>query len=99
MKFFLVEGIIKNPSLMNKNLLKEHMDYSQKAMDDGLILMSGLKSNMSGGLSIMKAEYIETVEDYLSSEPFKVHDILDYKVTEFSPHYFSQSISEYISTK
>lgn len=99
MKFFLVEGIIKNSNLMNKNLLKEHMDYSQKAMDDGLILMSGLKSNMSGGLSIMKSESLEAVEDYLSAEPFKVHDILDYKVTEFSPNYFSQSISEYINAK
>lgn len=99
MKYFLVEGIIKNSNLMNKDILKEHMNYSQKAMDDGSILMSGLKADMSGGLFIMKSESLEKVNDYLSAEPLKVHNIQDYKVTEFSPHYINKSLSEYIDVK
>lgn len=91
MKYFIVEGIIKNSELMKENIMKEHMGYSQKAMDEGLILMSGLKSDMSGGLFIMKAESLEKVENYLSAEPLKVNNIQDYKVTEFSPHYFNES--------
>ncbi len=49
MKYFIVEGIIKNPNPIDENTMKEHMAYTQKAMDEGLILMSGLKVNMSGG--------------------------------------------------
>lgn len=69
MKFFIVEGTIKNPDLINDNIMKDHMSYSQKAMDKGLILMSGLKSDMSGGLFIMKSESIDDVHNYLSAEP------------------------------
>ena len=97
MRYFMVEGLIKNPDLINDDIMKEHMAYSQKAMDKGLILMSGLKSNMSGGVFIMKAESIEKVEDYLSQEPLKLSGIQDYRVIEFAPHYFNQSPSEWFN--
>ena len=91
MKYFIVEGIIKNSDLSNETIMKEHMAYSQKAMDKGLILMSGLKADISGGLFIMKSESLESIENYLANEPLKVHNLQDYKVTEFSPHYFNES--------
>ena len=97
MKYFIVEGMIKNQNPVDENTMKEHMAYSQKAMDKGLILMSGLKSNMSGGVFIMKAESIEKVEDYLSQEPLKLSGIQDYRVIEFAPHYFNQSPSEWFN--
>jgi len=97
MKYFIVEGIIKNPNPVDENTMKEHMAYTQKAMDEGLILMSGLKVDISGGLFIMKAESLEKVEDYLSAEPFKVSGIQDYRVIEFSAHYFNQSPSKWFN--
>ena len=72
MKYFIIEGILKTQNPIDENTMQEHMAYSKKAMDEGLILMSGLKSNMSGGIFIMKAESIEKVQNYLSSEPFKL---------------------------
>ncbi|WP_368260008.1 YciI family protein, partial [Clostridium paraputrificum] len=71
MKYFIVEGMLKDSSLINDDIMKKHMAYTQKAMDKGLILMSGLKDDMSGGIFVMKAESIEEVEGYLSEEPFK----------------------------
>ncbi|MBO3444926.1 YciI family protein [Clostridium sp. CCUG 7971] len=97
MKYFIVEGIIKNSDPIDENTMQEHMVYSKKAMDEGLILMSGLKENMSGGIFVMKAESLEKVEDYLSDEPFKLSGIQDYQVIEFSPHYFNQSPSEWFN--
>lgn len=91
MKYFIIEGILKKSEPIDENIMKAHMAYSKEAMDKGLILMSGLKSNMSGGLFIMKSESLEKVEEYLSSEPFKLANIQDYHVIEFSPHYFNQS--------
>lgn len=95
MKYFMVEGTLKNPNKIDDNIMKEHMAYTQKAMDEGLILMSGLKSDMSGGLFVMRAESIETVKEYISNEPFKTYNIQDYKIVEFDPHYFNQSPSEW----
>ena len=90
MRYFIVEGTIINADLMNDNIMKNHIEYTQKAMNEGLILMSGLKEDMSGGLFIMKSESIEKVDNYLCNEPLKVNGIQVYKIVEFSPHYFNQ---------
>lgn len=95
MKYFIVEGTLKKQEKVDESIMKEHMAYTQKAMDTGLILMSGLKADMSGGIFVMKSESIEKLEEYLSSEPFKVSGIQDYKVIEFSAHYFNQSPSKW----
>ena len=48
MKYFIVEGVIKNPSAMNEIILEEYIEYAQKGMNLGLILMSTLKADMNG---------------------------------------------------
>lgn len=97
MKYFIVEGMLKNSEKIDENIMKEHMAYTQKAMDEGMILMSGLKSDMSGGIFVIKAESIEKLETYLSNEPFKLYGIQDYKFTEFDTHYFNQSPTEWFN--
>ncbi|CEP44522.1 YciI family protein [Paraclostridium sordellii] len=95
MKYFIVEGILKSTDEIDKDTMTKHMNYSQKAMNEGLILMSGLKENMSGGIFIMKSDSIENIKEYLDNEPFKLEGIQDYKIVEFSPHYFNESPSEW----
>ncbi|CEN77594.1 YciI family protein [Paraclostridium sordellii] len=97
MRYFIVEGILKSKDEIDKDTMTKHMNYSQKAMDDGLILMSGLKKNMSGGIFIMKSDSIENIKEYLDNEPFKLEGIQDYKIIEFSPHYFNESPSEWFN--
>lgn len=97
MKHFIVEGMIRNPERINDEIMKEHMQYTQKAMNSGLILVSGLKSDMTGGIFMMKSESIQILENYLKEEPFKVHGIQDYKITEFSAHYFNQNPDEWFN--
>ena len=95
MKYFIVEGILKDSDKINEDIMKEHMAYTQKAMDEGMILVSGLKSDMSGGIFVIKSESVEKLESYLSKEPFKLYGIQDYKVVEFNAHYFNPSPSEW----
>ena len=47
MKYFIIEGILKNTEKMNDEIMKEHMAYTSKAMESGLILMSGLHEEYS----------------------------------------------------
>ena len=96
MKYFIIEGILKNPQVINDEIMKEHMAYTGKAMESGLILMSGLKEDMSGGIFFMKSESQEQIEDYLSNEPFKKYDIQEYKVTSFQPHYVNENSKEFL---
>ena len=89
MKYYMVEGIILDAGKMDDAIMKEHMAYTQKAMDKGLILLSGLKEDMSGGIFIMKADSGEEIGAYLAEEPFKKSGVQEYKVTEFQAHYFN----------
>ncbi|MDM0454585.1 YciI family protein [Clostridium perfringens] len=95
MKYFIVEGILKDSDKINEDIMKEHMAYTQKAMDEGMILVSGLKSDMSGGIFVIKSESVEKLKSYLSKEPFKLYGIQDYKFVEFNAHYFNLSPSEW----
>ena len=74
MKYFMIEGMILDADKMTDDIMKEHMAYTQKAMDEGTTLLSGLKTDMSGGVFIMKSDSKEKIEKYLSQEPFKIQD-------------------------
>ena len=52
--------------------------------------MSGLKADMSGGLSVMGAEDAGQLQDYLDNEPLFVHGIQEYRVVEFDIHYVNK---------
>lgn len=89
MNYYMIEGVILNADRMNDELMQEHMIYTQKAMDEGMVFLSGLKSDMSGGLFLMKAETLEQIETYLANEPFHVNGIQDYRVIPFAYHYIN----------
>lgn len=99
MKYFIIEGTIKDADAMNDEILKEHMLYTQKVMNQGLILMSTIKSDMSGGLFIMQSESLENLETYLNEEPFKLAGIQEYRVIEFNPHYFNEASNKWFKSE
>lgn len=42
MKYFIIEGILKDKNPIDENTMKEHIAYSKKAMDEGLIIQYNL---------------------------------------------------------
>ena len=90
MKCFLVEGNIKDAGRMTDEIMNEHMACTRAAMERGMIFMSGLKEDMSGGLSVMGAEDAGQLQDYLDNEPLFVHGIQEYRVVEFDIHYVNK---------
>ena len=91
MKYFIVEGTINDAAGMNDEVMKEHMAYTQKAMDAGMILMSALKEDMSGGIFIIRAESVDEVERYLADEPMGRYGIQRYRIIGFMPPYVQSS--------
>ena len=91
MRYFLVEGIIRAAENMDDAIMKQHMAYTQKAMDQGSILISGLKADMGGGVFIIRTGTADQLEEYVDHEPFKLHGIQDYRWVEFTPHYVNPS--------
>lgn len=72
--------------------MKQHMAYTQKAMDEGMIFLSGLKKDQSGGIFLIKSDTEERLKDYLDHEPMHVYGIQDYHYVEFDAHYISEDL-------
>lgn len=88
MKFFIIEGTL-NTDKIDDTLIQDHISYTNTKIEDGLIFLSSLKADMSGGLFIMKGNCIDDIHKYLENEPFYKAGIQEYTVTEFTPHYIN----------
>ena len=66
MRYFLVEGIIRAAENMDDAIMTQHMAYTQKAMDQGSILISGLKADMGGGVFIIRTGTADQLESILT---------------------------------
>lgn len=95
MKYFFVEGTIKQSHPITEDIMQSHIAYSKKAMDSNLILMTATKANKSGALFIMKAKSTKEIDDYLHNEPLKLNNIQDYKVIQFKPSYFNKFLDKW----
>ncbi|WP_455537779.1 YciI family protein [Terrisporobacter sp.] len=97
MKYFFIEGTLKQSLPVPENIMQAHIAYSKKAMDNNLILMTATKTNQSGALFIMKAKSLKEIDDYLSNEPLKLNNIQNYKITQFKPSYFNKSLDKWFA--
>lgn len=95
MNFYLIEGTIINGEVMSEEIMKEHITYTSQAMAQGMIFLSGLKSDMSGGVFLVKAECLNDVQDYLDKEPLGMHGIQRYRVLPFDVHYVEEHAKEW----
>ena len=95
MKFYLIEGTIINEEIMSEEIMKEHIAYTSQAMAQGRIFLSGLKSDMSGGVFLIKAECQEDVQEYLDQEPLNMQGIQSYRILPFDIHYVEEHAKEW----
>ena len=51
---------------------------------------------MSGGLFIMKSDSLAHVQTYLENEPFYTYGIQTYRIIEFSPHFLTQNLAQWL---
>lgn len=65
--------------------LDAHIEYLEQQYKEGVFLASGRKVPRTGGVILARAESVEALEEVLSLDPFKVHGLASYDVTEFVP--------------
>lgn len=87
MKYFLVEGIVKNPEKMTDQLMQEHQQYTGSLMVTGKVLFSSLKSDLSASVTVVKEETLQMIENFYHEEPFYKNDLVTYKISQLDIHY------------
>ena len=85
MKHFIIEIIYKVPFEKISEIVPEHRTYLNEGYENGMLLMSGPKNPKTGGILIARAKDISEIENFLDKDPFHIHDVVEYRITEFTP--------------
>jgi uncharacterized protein YciI len=73
--------------------LPEHIEYLERHYEAGHFIASGRKVPRTGGVILAVAETEEEIDKILSEDPFKVHNLAEYEVTQFIPTKTSKELS------
>lgn len=65
--------------------LPAHIAWLERGYAAGLFLASGLKVPRTGGIILAQADDLAALEAVLAEDPFQVHGLAQYQVTEFIP--------------
>jgi uncharacterized protein YciI len=65
-------------------LLEPHREYLAQQRDAGVFLASGRKEPRTGGVILATGDR-EAIEAVIGTDPFTVHGVATYEITEFLP--------------
>lgn len=66
------------------SLLEPHREHLARGYDAGVFLASGRKEPRTGGVILATGDR-EAVEELVRTDPFTVHGVATYEITEFVP--------------
>lgn len=82
---YLVDITYIKPLAEVDSLITAHVDYLNKYYDAGVFLLSGRKEPRTGGLIWVEADSRSRVDSIVAEDPFFIHKIAQYSITEFFP--------------
>ena len=65
--------------------LPAHIAWLERGYAAGLFLASGRKVPRTGGIILAQADSLATLEATLAEDPFQLHGLARYTITEFIP--------------
>lgn len=80
---FILNLTYKVPLEMVDQHLDSHVEYLNRQYEAGYFLMSGRKVPRTGGIILCKAQDRNELLQIIEQDPFKIHDLADYEITEF----------------
>lgn len=63
--------------------LEAHMAFVNKQYESGIFLASGKKIPRTGGVILSGVENRETLNNIMMQDPFILHGVADFEITEF----------------
>lgn len=93
---FIIEIIYKKSLEHIDNYLAEHRTFLDNGYRENYFVASGPKNPRTGGIIISQLKNRQQLEDILKQDPFRIHDVADYKIIEFSPTKYHSNFSTFI---
>lgn len=67
-------------------VVDEHRAYLKKTYaEKNILVMSGPKNPRTGGLLIAQANNLTQIEELINNDPYNIHGVAEYTITEFTP--------------
>lgn len=76
--------------------LDAHIEYLDRHYAEGVFIASGRKVPRNGGVILAQARSRGELEAVLSQDPFNLHQLADYEITEFVPTKFVPELASLI---
>lgn len=76
--------------------IPEHNSFLQKYYDSGLFIASGRKEPRTGGIIICNTSSKNKIEQIITEDPFHIHQVADYNITEFIPTKYNENFKTFI---
>lgn len=89
---YIISLTFKVPLENIDEYLDAHVDYLNQHYETGNFLLSGRKVPRTGGVILAQANSIKEMEHVISKDPFKIHDLADFEITEIEPTKTSQAL-------
>lgn len=80
---YIIDLTYKKPIRDVEMNLKEHIDFLNKYYEKGNFICSGRKNPRIGGVILCKANTLDEVNEIIQEDPFYIHQIANYDITEF----------------
>ncbi|RLJ33629.1 uncharacterized protein YciI [Chryseobacterium sp. 7] len=93
---FIISLTYKSSIEKVEQFIPQHNIFLNKHYESGRFIASGRKEPRTGGIIIANAESKNEIEEIISEDPFYIHQIADYEITEFIPSKYNQNFKFFI---
>ncbi|MFS4471090.1 YciI family protein [Chryseobacterium sp. T20] len=93
---FIISLTYKSSIENVEQLIPQHNIFLNKHYESGNFIASGRKEPRTGGIIIAKAESKKEVEKIIYEDPFYIHEVADYTITEFIPSKYNENFKIFI---
>lgn len=83
---FIILVTYKKPLAEVEKHLADHRAFLDRHYADGALLCSGPQNPRTGGVILCRLTDREAVEALTAEDPFRIHDVAEYRLVEFSPN-------------
>jgi len=82
---FVIASTYQKPLEEVDKHLSAHVEFLKTQYAKGVFLASGRKNPRNGGVILALASSREAIETIIAQDPFHIHGVAQYDITEFTP--------------
>ena len=93
---FLITYHYKKPIAVIDEYRVAHRAYLDTCYQKDWLIVSGPKNSNTGAVLLSQLKECKQLEELLQADPFVIHKLVDYEITEFNPIKYHKEFKHFI---